>query len=114
MLIRLGDEQIEVVLEHWRQTGEALAKAESQYECLNSQKKVRFAEIFLQSNGKTAKEKECEAEVGTRHFISKIRKEKKKIIELRHELSRIQTNCDLYRTKQASIRGEIKGLNNLS
>lgn len=114
MIIRLGDEEIERVLEHWRQTGMALAKAESEYESLNSTKKVKFAEAFLNSNGKTAREKECEAEISVSSFIALIRKQKKMIIELRQELSRIQTNCDLYRTTQANVRGEIKGLTSLN
>ena len=88
----------------------ALAKAESEYESLNSTKKVKFAEAFLNSNGKTAREKECEAEIHVSSFIALIRKQKKKIIEL----SRIQTNCDLYRTTQANVRGEIKGLTSLN
>lgn len=114
MIIRLGDEQIEQVLEHWRQVGIKLAHAESEYEYMNSLKKAKFAEAFLKSKGKTAKERECEAELQVSDMNSKIRKEKLNIIKYRQELSRIQANCDLYRTKQANVRGEIKGLASLN
>jgi len=111
-VIRLGDVELEKALINWREKAGELADAESSYQYYESMMKVTKATVFLETKDKglTVKDREAIAEVhkDVVKYIDLVRAEKRKYLKLRHEISTIQESCNLFRTKSANIRGEMK------
>ena len=104
-MIRLGDVELEKALINWREKGAELADAESSYQYYESMMKVTKGTVFLES-----KDREAMADTHKEviKYIDLIRTEKRRYLRLRHEISTIQESCNLFRTKSANIRGEMK------
>ena len=111
-MIRLGDVELEKALINWREKGAELADAESSYQYYESMMKVTKGTVFLESKekGLTIKDREAMADTHKEviKYIDLIRTEKRRYLRLRHEISTIQESCNLFRTKSANIRGEMK------
>ena len=104
-MIRLGDVELEKALINWREKAGELADAESSYQYYESMMKLTKATVFLET-----KDREAMAEVhkDVVKYIDLIRVEKRKYLKLRHEIDTIRESCNLFRTKSANIRGEMK------
>ena len=87
-MIRLGDIELEKALINWREKAGELADAESSYQYYESMMKITKATVFLETKdqGLTVKDREAMAEVH------------KDVVKY----------IDLFRTKSANIRGEMK------
>ena len=104
--------RIKEALINWREKGAELADAESSYQYYESMMKVTKGTVFLESKEKGLTIKDREAMADTHNevikYIDLIRTEKRRYLRLRHEISTIQESCNLFRTKSANIRGEMK------
>ena len=111
-MIRLHDEELEQAVIDLRENGKLLGIAESQYEYLIAMQKTTKATIFLETKDHKLTIKEREAIAETHKDVVKytplIKEQKQKYIEIRHRISSILENTNLWRTRSANLRGEKK------